>query len=215
MIALEASPSSRNTMLGHVLVVEDEEIIRETIALALVEEGYSVTAAEDGSSALKIINQSTTRGGMGTKPIDLVVLDLMLPHVNGLDLCRLIRHEGNNTPILILSAKGSETDRVVGLEVGADDYLTKPFGMRELIARCRALLRRSNYTQPKPKTSHLTFQDIVLLPQECRVTMGGNDVNLSPKEFRLLALFMGHPRRVWSREQLIERVWGPDFMGDS
>ena len=216
MIALEASLPSRATMLGHVLVVEDEEIIRETIALALADEGYNVITADDGGSALKIINQYNSREGMGGKSLDLIVLDLMLPHVNGLDLCRLIRHEGNQIPILILSAKGTETDRVVGLEVGADDYLTKPFGMRELIARCRALLRRSNYTQPQNQAaSCLTFQDIVLYPQECRITIHGKDVNFSPKEFRLLELFMRHPRRVWSREQLIERVWGPDFMGDS
>ncbi|NEQ95513.1 MAG: response regulator transcription factor [Cyanothece sp. SIO2G6] len=216
MIALEALPSTPNTMLGHVLVVEDEEIIRETVALALTEEGYSVTTAEDGSEALKLVNQSVTRGGTSCKVFDLIVLDLMLPHVNGLDLCRLIRHDGHHIPILILSAKASETDRVVGLEVGADDYLAKPFGMRELIARCRALLRRSHYTKPpQPQTSQLTFNSIVLYPQECRVTIQDEDVNLSPKEFRLLELFMSHPRRVWSREQLIERVWGPDFMGDS
>ena len=216
MIALEASLPSRATMLGHVLVVEDEEIIRETIALALAEEGYNVITAEDGSRALKIINQYSSRDGMGGKSLDLIILDLMLPHVNGLDLCRLIRHEGNQIPILILSAKGTETDRVVGLEVGADDYLAKPFGMRELIARCRALLRRSNYGQPKAQAATcLTFQDIMLFPQECRVTIQDQEVSLSPKEFRLLELFMRHPRRVWSREHLIERVWGPDFMGDS
>lgn len=215
MIALEASLPSRATMLGHVLVVEDEEIIRETISLALAEEGYNVITAEDGSSALKIINQYNTREGSEHKALDLIILDLMLPHVNGLDLCRLIRHEGNRIPILILSAKGTETDRVVGLEVGADDYLAKPFGMRELIARCRALLRRSNYVQPQTPTACLTFQDIFLYPQECRVTVQEKEINLSPKEFRLLELFMRHPRRVWSREQLIERVWGPDFMGDS
>lgn len=216
MIALEASLSSRATMLGHVLVVEDEDIIRETIALALAEEGYNVITAEDGRSALKIINQYSSRDRMGGKSLDLIVLDLMLPQVNGLDLCRLIRHEGNQIPILILSAKGTETDRVVGLEVGADDYLTKPFGMRELIARCRALLRRSNYGQPKAQAATcLTFKDIMLYPQECRVTIQDKDVSLSPKEFRLLELFMRHPRRVWSREKLIERVWGHDFMGDS
>lgn len=215
MIALEASVSSRATMLGHVLVVEDEEIIRETIALALAEEGYNVITAEDGSSALKIVNQYSAREELGSKSLDLIVLDLMLPHVNGLDLCRLIRHEGNQIPILILSAKGTETDRVVGLEVGADDYLVKPFGMRELIARCRALLRRSTYGQSKVQPACLTFHDIVLYPQECRVTVEDNEISLSPKEFRLLELFMRHPRRVWSREQLIERVWGPDFMGDS
>ena len=215
MIALEASLPSRATMLGHVLVVEDEEIIRETIALALVEEGYNVITAEDGSSALKIINQYNTRESGGHKSLDLIILDLMLPHVNGLDLCRLIRHDGNQIPILILSAKGTETDRVVGLEVGADDYLVKPFGMRELIARCRALLRRSNYGQSQSPSACLTFRDIILYPHECRVTVQDKEISLSPKEFRLLELFMRCPRRVWSRDQLIDRVWGHDFMGDS
>jgi len=215
MIALEALPNPSNTVLGHVLVVEDEEIIRETVALALMDEGYNVLTAEDGSTALRIINQRGSGHEISDKKLDLIVLDLMLPSVNGLDLCRLIRHQGNNIPILILSAKGSETDRVVGLEVGADDYLAKPFGMRELVARCRALLRRSNYSNPEPQSTQLTFKDIVLYPQECRVTLNDEALSLSPKEFRLLELFMSHPRRVWSRDQLIERVWGLDFMGDS
>lgn len=220
MLTLESTKSSPNVALGRVLVVEDEETIRDTIALALSDEGYDVITAEDGSRALEIAcrtSQSRTNqiSAQATSPIDLIILDLMLPHVNGLDLCRLIRHEGNNVPILILSAKGSETDRVVGLEVGADDYLTKPFGMRELIARCRALLRRYNHADPQSQEPALTFQDIVLYPQECRVVVRDKEINLSPKEFRMLELFMGHPRRVWSREQLIERVWGPDFMGDS
>lgn len=220
MLTLESTKSSPNVALGRVLVVEDEETIRDTIALALSDEGYDVITAEDGSRALEIAcrtSQSRTNqiSVQAASPIDLIILDLMLPHVNGLDLCRLIRHEGNNVPILILSAKGSETDRVVGLEVGADDYLTKPFGMRELIARCRALLRRYNHADPQSQEPALTFQDIVLYPQECRVVVRDKEINLSPKEFRMLELFMGHPRRVWSREQLIERVWGPDFMGDS
>ncbi|MGJ3246183.1 MAG: winged helix-turn-helix domain-containing protein [Elainellaceae cyanobacterium] len=215
MLTLESTRSSNDIKLGRVLVVEDEELIRETVALALMEEGYDVVTAEDGRSALDIACKSGENEGSGLANLDLIVLDLMLPYVNGLDLCRLIRHEGNNVPILILSAKGSETDRVVGLEIGADDYLTKPFGMRELVARCRALLRRHRYSHPKTSQSTLKFQDITLFPQECRVMVRGEEVNLSPKEFRILELFMSHPRRVWSREQLIERVWGPDFMGDS
>jgi two-component system phosphate regulon response regulator PhoB len=215
MLTLETPKSSSEVKLGRVLVVEDEELIRETIALALADEGYDVLTAEDGRVALDITSKSLDGDYSGLPGLDLIVLDLMLPYVNGLDLCRLIRHDGNNVPILILSAKGSETDRVVGLEIGADDYLTKPFGMRELVARCRALLRRHRYTYPKALQSALKFQDIMLYPQECRVTVLGNDVSLSPKEFKILELFMSHPRRVWSREQLIERVWGPDFMGDS
>jgi two-component system phosphate regulon response regulator PhoB len=214
MLAYETSRPSSSVTLGRVLIVEDEEIIRDTVALALADEGYEVLTAEDGRAALDLVYASSN-GASTSSAFDLVILDLMLPHVNGLDLCRLIRHEGNMVPVLILSAKGSETDRVVGLEVGADDYLTKPFGMRELIARCRALLRRSQNVQSQSQDSTLSFQDIVLYPQECRVLVRGNEINLSPKEFRMLELFMSHPRRVWAREQLIERVWGPDFMGDS
>ncbi|MFQ3615694.1 MAG: response regulator transcription factor [Cyanobacteriota bacterium] len=211
--ALDSKLLQTDVKLGRVLLVEDEELIRETIKLALSDEGYDVIVAEDGRAALDITSRADD--GDIEFEIDLIILDLMLPYVNGLDLCRLIRHNGNTVPILILSAKGSETDRVVGLEVGADDYLTKPFGMRELIARCRALLRRHRQVQPQIGEANLRFQDITLFPQECRVTVRGETINLSPKEFRILELFMTHPRRVWSREQLIEKVWGPDFMGDS
>ncbi len=216
MLTLEAPKSfQQDVKLGRVLIVEDEELIRETVALALSEEGYEVLLAEDGRSALNFSCRTDHGNYLEFPDVDLIILDLMLPYVNGLDLCRLIRHQGSSVPILILSAKGSETDRVVGLEVGADDYLTKPFGMRELVARCRALLRRHRQAQPQTSGSSLRFQDIVLYPQECRVTVRNEEINLSPKEFRILELFMGHPRRVWSREQLIEKVWGPDFMGDS
>lgn len=215
-ITPEAVRFQQDVKLGRVLIVEDEELIRETIALALTEEGYEVFTAEDGRKGLEFLSSKAGESNSGETPaFDLIILDLMLPYVNGLDLCRLIRHEGDSVPILMLSAKGTETDRVVGLEVGADDYLTKPFGMRELIARCRALLRRHRRSQLQSQESSLRFHEIVLYPQECRVTIRGEDVNLSPKEFRILELFMSHPRRVWSREQLIERIWGPDFMGDS
>lgn len=213
----ETASFQQEISLGRVLVVEDEELIRETIALALTEEGYEVVTVEDGRKGLELLCNSNNRdsGFPEGIPFDLIVLDLMLPYVNGLDLCRLVRHEGNSVPILMLSAKGSETDRVVGLEVGADDYLTKPFGMRELVARCRALLRRHRHSQVIVPEPTLRFQDVVLYQQECRVTVRGQEINLSPKEFKILELFMSHPKRVWSREQLIERIWGPDFMGDS
>jgi two-component system phosphate regulon response regulator PhoB len=138
----------------------------------------------------------------------------MLPQINGLDICRLLRYHGNIIPILILSAKASETDRVLGLEVGADDYLTKPFSMRELVARCRALIRRQGFTSLAAAPVR-KFRDVLLYTQECRVTVRDEEINLSPKEFRLLDLFMSYPRRVWSREQLIEQIWGPDFLGDT
>ena len=207
MLLTENSPSASKTTLGYVLVVEDEAIIQEAIALALREEGYSVLLAEDGYSALQIA-KTTAR-------LDLVILDIMLPSINGLDFCRILRHEGNNVPVLMISARGNESDRIVGLEVGADDYLSKPFGMRELIARCRALLRRSRRDFLATSATVYKFGDITMYPDECRVTINDTEVNLSPKEFRLLDLFMSHPRRVWSREQLLEKVWGVDFVGDS
>lgn len=197
---------------SRILVVEDEELIREMLVVALEGEGYDVITATDGRLALEHLKNYDSN--LGEKSFDLVVLDLMLPHINGLDICRLIRHQGNSVPILILSAKGSETDRVLGLEVGADDYLTKPFSMRELVARCRALLRRQRLSN-LPLIPVLRYKDIVLNPQECRVMVRDQEVNLSPKEFRLLELFMSYTRRVWSREQLLDQVWGPDFVGDS
>ncbi len=215
MFSIESATHTAPPDLGRanrILVVEDEELIREMVVLALEDEGYRVTVAEDGTTALGLIRD--TERSADQFPFDAIVLDIMLPQVNGLDLCRLLRHQGNPVPILILSAKGSETDRVLGLEVGADDYLTKPFSMRELIARCRALLRRHRLeTATQPIV--LQFGDLALYPQECRVLARGEQVNLSPKEFRLLELFMGSPRRVWSREQLLDRVWGVDFVGDS
>ena len=215
MLSLEipqASSEAKLTPKNRLLLVEDEDLIRDMIVVALEEEGYEVHTAIDGRSALNLLQ--TTEGTSSEYTPDLIILDLMLPEINGLDICRLLRYQGNITPILAISAKASETDRVLGLEVGADDYLTKPFSMRELIARCRALLRRQRYSSLS-HTSVQKFRDISLYPQECRVIVRGEEVNLSPKEFRLLELFMSYPRRVWSREQLIEQVWGPDFLGDT
>ena len=201
--------------LGKVLVVEDEELIRDTIGLALAEEGFEVAVAADGITALEMLGGTTTAARKVIPDINLVVLDLMLPGMNGLDLCRLVRHQGMDVPILILSAKGTEMDRVVGLELGADDYLAKPFGMRELVARCRALLRRHHGLAQPEADPVMQFQDITLNPKECRVFLKGEEINLSPKEFRILELFMSQPRRVWSRDQIIDKVWGHDFMGDN
>ncbi|NWF58601.1 MAG: response regulator transcription factor [Fischerella sp.] len=197
---------------SRILVVEDEELIREMLVLALEEEGYGVVTATDGRAAVEQLKSFESNSGEAT--FDLVILDLMLPQINGLDICRLLRYQGNPVPILMLSAKGSETDRVLGLEVGADDYLTKPFSMRELVARCRALLRRQRLSS-LPQLPALQYKEITLYPQECRVLVRGQEVSLSPKEFRLLELFMSYARRVWSREQLLDQVWGPDFVGDS
>ncbi|MEL6927450.1 MAG: response regulator transcription factor [Cyanobacteria bacterium J06600_6] len=208
----QASEKSKLAQANRILLVEDENLIRDMVTVALEEEGYEVHSVNNGRAALNILQSSDFSREKITP--DLIILDLMLPEVNGLDICRLLRYQGNITPILVISAKSSETDRVLGLEVGADDYLTKPFSMRELIARCRALLRRQSYSASSP-TSVQKYRDISLFPQECRVTVRGTEVSLSPKEFRLLELFMSYPRRVWSREQLIEQVWGADFLGDT
>ncbi len=197
-----------------ILVVDDEALIRETVAIALQAEGYAVEVAKDGRIALELLTPAGLPLGEEPAPFDLAILDLMLPGIGGLDLCRLIRHQNLDIPILILSAKGSETDRVVGLEVGADDYLAKPFGMRELVARCRALLRRYRRTQAAEDSTVLIHRDVTLYLNEMRVTVKGREVALSPKEFRILELFMNHPHRVWAREELIDKIWGPDFMGD-
>ncbi|BAY63087.1 response regulator transcription factor [Calothrix sp. FACHB-1219] len=215
MYTSESTKFSAKADIGQtsrILIVEDEELIREMVVVALEEEGYEVVTSTDGRSAVEYLKSSEPNSGEDS--FDLVILDLMLPQINGLDICRLLRHQGNPVPILMISAKGSETDRVLGLEVGADDYLTKPFSMRELVARCRALLRRQRFSTVT-QLPILKYKDVSLNPQECRVLVRGQEVNLSPKEFRLLELFMSYARRVWSREQLLDQVWGPDFVGDS
>ena len=189
------------------LVVEDDDTIRETIRDALFIEGFEVSACADGRAALELLQQQK-----GT-PYALVVLDLMLPGMSGLDVCRQMRASGDQTPILVVSARDHEMDRVLGLEVGADDYLVKPFGMRELVARARALMRRSS--TKSTATQVVTHENLRLYPDECRVTRDGKDLSLSPKEYRLLELFMQYPRRVWSRDKLLEQIWGHDYFGDS
>ena len=216
---LATDPSVRQfeqlpTTMGQILLVEDEENIRETIAPALQNEGYRVITAADGQTALDVIQLFKSRS-QPTSPLNLIILDIMLPGINGIDLCRYIRREGSTVPVLMLSAKDTEGDRVVGLEVGADDYLTKPFGIRELVARCRALLRRQRLNNTESQGSLLTCRDISLYPEECRVIVRDEEVSLSPKEFRILELFMSYPRRVWPREQILEKIWGPDYIGDS
>jgi len=219
MLSLEMPKPAPTALMGlknRVLVVEDEELIREMVALALQEDGYEVVTTTSGDHALSLLQPQQQEKALSLleNSFDLVILDIMLPQINGLDLCRLLRYQGNQIPILILSARGTESDRVLGLEIGADDYLTKPFSMQELVARCRALLRRQRLVTPE-QFPLLNFKDITLSPKECRVTVRDEEANLSPKEFKLLELFMSYPRRVWSREQLIEQVWGADFMGDT
>ncbi len=196
---------------SRILLVEDDKSIRLTVSETLSSEGFKVSSFKDGLSALDFINNDIK------KDVDLIILDLMLPGLNGLELCRKIRNDEDFTPILILSAKDNESDRVLGLEVGADDYLTKPFGLSELIARSRALIRRSKRNKKyieKSKTI-LEFNHIKMFLEECRVTSFDREITLSPKEFKLLELFMKNPKRVWSRDLILEKIWEIDFIGDT
>ena len=193
------------------LVIEDDDSIRETVEEALRAEGFDVKSCGNGADAMALLNEPDTKG------VDLLVLDLMLPGLGGLDLCRQLRKLNNHTPVLVISARDSETDRVLGLEVGADDYLVKPFGLRELVARCRALLRRSQQIASVRNEDRQVVQsgNLCLYAQECRVTRDGEDLTLSPKEYKILELLIRNPKRVWSRDQLLERIWGIDFVGDT
>ena len=193
---------------GRLLIVEDDDSIRDTVGEALKAEGYEVLSSANGKEALSLLTDASAQ------PVDLLVLDLMLPGLGGLDLCRELRRFSNNTPILVISARDSETDRVLGLEVGADDYLVKPFGLRELVARCRALLRRSRQLPNAPAEIH-QHANLCLYVSECRVTRDGEDLNLSPKEYKILELLIRNPKRVWSRDQLLAKIWGLDFVGDT
>ncbi len=196
---------------SRILLVEDDKSIRLTVSETLISEGFKVSSFKDGLSALDFINNDIK------KDVDLIILDLMLPGLNGLELCRKIRNDEDYTPILILSAKDNESDRVLGLEVGADDYLTKPFGLNELIARSRALIRRSKRNKKYIENSKtvLEFNHIKMFLEECRVTSFDREITLSPKEFKLLELFMKNPKRVWSRDLILEKIWEIDFIGDT
>jgi two-component system, OmpR family, phosphate regulon response regulator PhoB len=199
-----------------VLVIENGEETHDLISQFLHLAGYQVVTAKRGSQAIEIIENLDE-----TTMIDLIIFNLMLPEVNIIESCQSLRGHGNTTPILILSAKGLEADRVLGLEMGADDYLVKPFGWRELLARCYALLRRSLFHRnlpdaPEPDLEEtIKFKDIKLYPQQYRVTIKGKEISLSHKEFLLLSLFISNPARVFSRNLLIDRVWGNEFMGNN
>ena len=190
------------TLKQRILLVEDEGTLRKTLKLSLEEQGYEVTTAADGYDGLQKAR---------TKMFDLLLVDLMLPGLDGLSLVRAVRQDWD-VPVLILTARTSDMDKIVGLETGADDYLTKPFSLGELLARIRALLRRAERSGPRDV---LTSGGIALDLVGRRATLGGQALNLSPKEFSLLAELMRHERAVLSRDLLLTRVWGYDYMGDS
>jgi DNA-binding response OmpR family regulator len=183
---------------GRILVVEDEPSIREVVSLYLSRAGYQVTVVEDGQAALESLS--------GQLP-DLVVLDLMLPEIDGLEITRWLRERGD-TPIIMLTARREERDRIVGLEMGADDYVVKPFSPQELVSRVRAVLRRTQNSAPGGGERPLVFGSLHIDPQTRLVMVEGEEKTLTAKEFDLLWTMARHPRQVFSRDQLLDLVWG-------
>lgn len=187
-----------------VLVVEDEESLLFTLAHNLKREGYTVLTASRGDDGLKLAREHHP---------DLILLDVMLPGLDGIQVCRLLRRD-SDVPIIMLTALGGESDRVAGLDTGADDYMPKPFGMRELMARVRALLRRSGpRALPDTGPTLLVSGDLQVDRERHEVTLAGKVLRMKPKEFELLLFFLQHPGRVFSREQILDEVWGYDFYG--
>lgn len=189
----------------NVLLVEDEPAQREVLAYNLEAKGYEVAKVDNGDEALVMVDE--------LQP-DVIILDWMLPGVSGIEICRQLksRPETRKIPVIMLTARSEEVDRVRGLETGADDYVIKPYSVMELMARVRTQLRR---VRPSSVGERLEFEDIVLDAETHRVTRGGTEIKLGPTEFRLLSTFMEKPGRVWSREQLLDRVWGRDIYVDS
>ena len=183
-----------------VLVVDDEAPIVEAVAYNLRKEGYQALTACDAEQCMEICRAE--------KP-DLVILDVMLPSATGFDVCRLLRKQSNNVPIILLTARAEETDRVVGLELGADDYMVKPFSMRELMARVKTILRRVHPHDPIANQP-VEVGNLRIDPARYEVTVGGRSVELSPKEFELLRFLVGRPGQVFTRQALLDHVWGVD-----
>ena len=188
-----------------VLVVEDEPAQREVLVYNLEAEGYGVARAEDGDEALVLVQE--------TQP-DVIILDWMLPGVSGIEVCRRLKANSGtrSIPVIMLTARGEEADRVRGLETGADDYVVKPYSVNELMARVRTQLRR---VRPSTVGERLEYEGIELDAETHRVTRDGEEIKLGPTEFRLMATFLEKPGRVWSREQLLDRVWGRDIYVDT
>lgn len=185
-----------------ILTVEDDERIRTAVKLALEDEGWIVDEADNGEDALELFARN---------PTDVVLIDIMLPGIDGFEVCRSIRRN-SDVPIVMVTARADTHDVVAGLEAGADDYLTKPFAPKELSARIRALLRRVRSTDPA--SAHLELGDLEIIPDEGVVTRAGEEVHLTKTEFRLLVELASSPGRVFSREVLLERVWGYGYFGD-
>jgi DNA-binding response OmpR family regulator len=190
---------------GRVLVVDDDPGIVDVLSYCLAREGYEVQTATDGSEALTAAAQ---------QQLDLVILDLMLPEVSGEEVCRRLRVAGNTVPILMLTAKDAELDKVLGLELGADDYLTKPFSTAELLSRIRALFRRREYDLVETANGRRRVGDLILDLARHQVEIDGREVRLTPSEFRVLALLATKPGHVFTRRQIMEHLWESEHVGD-
>ena len=188
-----------------IMVVEDEPALVDALEYGLVAEGFEVVATSDGDDSLRLFDRE--------RP-DLILLDLMLPGMSGTEICKRIR-SSSAVPIIMLTAKDSEIDKVVGLEVGADDYVTKPFSMRELAARVRAVLRRGGEWELPDMAATLEVQGVRMDPERYEVSVRGRTVELPPKEFTLLELLLRNAGRVLTRDLIIDRVWGSDYVGDT
>lgn len=193
-------------MQGRILIVEDEEAIAAFVQTALEREGFDVRWVSNGLTALEAI---------GASPPDLIVLDIMLPGMDGLQVCLAVRRRERYIPIIMLTARADDVDKIVGLEVGADDYVTKPFNARELVARVRAILRLAQLSAGQRPADCLHFGELEIDLSGRQVLYAGQPVDLTPKEFDLLAVLARNPGRVFGRETLLEQVWGYDFAGDS
>jgi two-component system response regulator MprA len=185
-----------------ILVVDDDRAVRESLRRSLAFNGYQVDLAVDGKSALEAVEQR--------RP-DAMVLDVMMPRVDGLEVCRRMRAAGDELPILVLTARDAVSDRVAGLDAGADDYLPKPFALEELLARLRALLRRRPSHDAADGAATLRFADLSLDPDTREVRRGERTISLTRTEFALLELLLANPRRVLTRDRILEQVWGYDF----
>ena len=196
------------SMYPLILIADDDPVVHESLGLYLESEGYEHQSAYDGQQALEMVESLHP---------DLMVLDLMMPKVTGIDVCRSVR-QTSTLPIIMLTAKGEEIDRILGLELGADDYIVKPFSPREVVSRIKAVLRRTCAapdTAQDEKLTTLTYGSLEIQPERYSVKLAGQSVACTPREVELLYLLASHPGRVFDREQILSRIWGYDFFGDT
>lgn len=186
------------TLTQHVLLVEPDKTVKQHLGFKLEEQNFIVTGVDNSLEAIELLRNPN-------HTVDLLVL-------NCINSTKYLREIGNKIPIIILSSNSAESDRVVGLELGADDYITKPFSVREFVARCKALLRRNHFSK-EPEVGLHSYKELKIYPKECRVFTSNEEISLAPKEYRLLEFFMRFPYRAWDREALIIKVWGEEFLG--